>query len=423
MIIPVLVFLSVISRFNRACAQNAIGQSVAKALMYLKTRQQDDGGFAEPGSQSSEKLTAWAVCAISAAGFDPKNFLTNEISPIDYLSKRAKSASRLTDFSVLCLAVSAAGENPKSFGGVNLVSKIKSNLNPDGHIGSMINDHTWALIALAAAGEPVPKTAVEWLAARQNIDGGFGYSEQSGSDPDDTGAVIQALVASGMEKSDQVIKRAVMYLRFCQAEDGGFSWQGEASNVASTAWAVQGLAASGEDPGSESWRSSEGTPIEYLLSMQEEDGHYRHSQNLDSYPCWMTVQVIPALLKRPFPIVRPEHQNDIPAPSYSAGANAQDEEEEIYGSSADEEGFTEDEQEDVTVEEESSISGDSSRSRDRSPQDSSNGKLATAGSEFQEAVAAREKKGSFELFLALCLGYGGLMLFAYLVISALYAQW
>ena len=38
---------------------------------YVASRQQADGGFAEPGQSSDPSLTAWAVLGLSAAGREP----------------------------------------------------------------------------------------------------------------------------------------------------------------------------------------------------------------------------------------------------------------------------------------------------------------------------------------------------------------
>lgn len=414
--VALTIFLPVSLPAIRAATQSQVYESVAKAFEYLKQCQQEDGGFGEPGTSSSEKLTAWAVCSIAAGGGDPGKWTKGGSSPIDYLSKSANKAAKLTDFSSLCIAVSAAGKDPRDFGGLDLVGRIKSNLKPNGQIGSMINEHMWALIALAAAGERIPDASLEWLAARQNIDGGFGYSEQSGSDPDDTGAAIQALVASGMERENPVIKRALVYLKFCQAEDGGFSWQTEASNVASTAWALQGIWATGEDPNSESWKSSSGnTPIDYLLSMQKEDGHFRHSRNLDSYPCWMTVQVIPALLRKPFPITSKKEQGGTPPP-YSTGS--------ATGTLNDDESTAgEQESENDDIKNEDSIAkGSSNRLEGDSPEENHSVETLSLNNRQKILKSTDKTESGFGFFITACLGYGALLLLAYMIISAIYAS-
>ena len=289
----------------------AEGDPVGKTLEYLRGRQQTDGGFAEPGRDSSDQLTGWVVCAIAAAGEDPNSWRVAGKSPLDFLSSHAGEWTTLGDLERSCLAVCSAGSDPRSFGGRNLVAEISAQIKSDGHLGNMINDHCWGLIALGAAGETIPEGCRNWLVSMQNIDGGFGFAPESSSDPDDTGAAMQALRAAGEAADGNSMERASLYLRFCQSSDGGFCWQSNSSNVASTAWAVQGLSAAGEDPGSTAWSKSGKTPLDFLGNMQQADGHIRYSDASDANPAWMTAEAVPALLKKPFPLSsEPEAQEN-----------------------------------------------------------------------------------------------------------------
>ncbi|MHB8894685.1 MAG: prenyltransferase/squalene oxidase repeat-containing protein [Candidatus Geothermincolia bacterium] len=285
----------------RVRAEDA-GSSAAinRALDYLKARQQSDGGFAEPEAGSSEQLTSWVTCAVASAGIDPASWRKSGRSPLDYLA--SVQSDKLTDVEKRCIAVCAAGSNPRSFGGRDLVAAIKARMVADGHIGDLVNEHCWGLIALAAAGEPIPDGSRAWLAARQNSDGGFGYAADTGSDPDDTGAALQALIAAGESKDGSPVSRAISYLVFCQGDDGGFTWQSQGSNVGSTAWCVQGLIAAGENVSSSEWTVSGTTPLDFINGMQQGDGHFRHSKGMDSNPAWMTAEAVPAVLRKPFPI-------------------------------------------------------------------------------------------------------------------------
>lgn len=302
--------------------------SVQKEMAYLEARQQADGGFAEPGQASTDMLTTWAVPAIKAAGEDPRRWTRSGKSPLDYLSARAPGWKQLTEIERGCFAASCAGVDPRSLGGRNLVAEIKARMAADGHIGDKLADHCWGVIALLAAGEALPDGSRKWLAARQNVDGGFGYADDGASDPDDTGATLQALAAMGDKGDSSVMSRALMYLHLCQASDGGFCWHSESSNVASTAWAVQGIAAAGQDPSSAAWSRDGKTPIDYLESMRQSDGHIRYMRSSDSQPAWMTAEAIPALLEKPFPLTekaaaptgKQDVKNKTTAPSASTGS-------------------------------------------------------------------------------------------------------
>lgn len=303
--------------FAQSAQTLAVSNSVKKGLDYLKGRQQSDGGFAERGSSSSDELTAWVVAGIKSAGVDPSSWRKSGKTPIDCLAAHARGWTKLTDLEKACLAVSSAGADPRSFGGRNLVADIKSHAGADGHIGGMVNDHCWGVIALSAAAEPLPAGAREWLVARQNIDGGYGYSGDSGSDPDDSGAALEALIAAGEDAKGNTVSRVLSYLHFCQAPDGGFSFQTDESNVGSTAWAVQGILAAGQNPLADDWKSGGRTPVDYLSAMQQSDGHFRFSKSNDTNLVWMTAETIPALMSKAYPL-----KKDSPAPSKTTGPAA-----------------------------------------------------------------------------------------------------
>jgi hypothetical protein len=146
------------------------------------------------------------------------------------------------------------------------------------------------------------------LARQQNEDGGWSWEVKGGlSEVDLTGAAIEALNAA--ERRDTTAQRdALAYLKSVQAPDGGFpelpSHEQE-SNVASTAWAVQGLWAAGENP--EAWLTGSGEeteePLDYMESMQDPaDGHIRWRKSQDMNGIWMTAYVAPAFAGQALPV-------------------------------------------------------------------------------------------------------------------------
>ncbi|HIH86627.1 MAG TPA: hypothetical protein HA304_01835, partial [Methanosarcinales archaeon] len=62
-----------------AAGENRDSQVISDALDYLKTEQEDNGGF------SDARTTSYAIQAIIAAGQDPSTYLSNGKSPLDYL--------------------------------------------------------------------------------------------------------------------------------------------------------------------------------------------------------------------------------------------------------------------------------------------------------------------------------------------------
>ena len=99
-----------------------------------------------------------------------------------------------------------------------------------------------------------------------------------------------------------MVTRAVAYLRRAQNRDGGFPQQpGGESNAQSTAWAVQGLSAAGEDVNVFK-RAGSRSPPAYLESLVAPDGSVRYSRTSAQTPVWVTAQALTALAGKPFPV-------------------------------------------------------------------------------------------------------------------------
>jgi hypothetical protein len=106
------------------------------------------------------------------------------------------------------------------------------------------------------------------------------------------------------------VRRGVGYLRAAQRSGGGWALSGGSVNAQSTAWAVQGLVASGASP--RSVRRGGRSPLGYLASLQAGDGHYRYSSSSDQTPVWVTAQAVMAVGGEAFPVE--------PVPRRPAGA-------------------------------------------------------------------------------------------------------
>ena len=289
---------------------NVTDESVIKALKWLKKIQNADGGFANPGDESSISKTSWAIMALVAAKQNPHEWKSNGKSPIDYLKEHVnESVGKMgtADFARTILALVAAKENPKNFSGINFVAKLKDKVKDDGQIGDFIYTTIWGILALKACGENVTKS-VEWLINQQNDDGGFAWAVGEKSDYDDTAAAIQALIAAGVDRDDKVIKRALEYLKTGQNDDGGFRYFGNsASNAASDAWIIQALVAAGKNP--TLWKKNNISVVDHLLSLQTDEGYFKYTNIQVSNPGYMTVCAIMALLGKPHPIKAESYTN------------------------------------------------------------------------------------------------------------------
>jgi len=280
--------------------------AVRNALDYLRTCQQEDGGFGEAGRGSSPGTTSWAILAIYAAGEEPRTWVRNGHSPVDYLTMMNKETIEkggTTDIARTILTLHAVSEDPRNFHGINYVQDLKSRVKPNGQAGDHVYTTIWTIIGLASVGEDTSRS-VSWFKSAQNPDGGFPWTPGAESDPDDTGAALQALIAGGVSPDDPAIRNAVAYLRLMQRDDGGYHYGGtSASNSASDAWVIQGLVAAGEGP--ERYMKNSRSVVDHLLSLQNPDGSFRHTAHVTDNPCRMTATAIPALLGAPNPIMSP----------------------------------------------------------------------------------------------------------------------
>lgn len=255
---------------------------------YLLSRQQAEGGFAEPGAPPSRGLTAWAVLGLKAAGRAPVGEST-----ATYLAGSAEvdaAAPAATDLELSLLALAALGRDVTS-----LADSIERLRGSRGRIGPAWNSTYWGAIALKAAGrKPGPKVA-HLIIVVQRPNGGWSWRQGAATDAGDTAAAIQALRAAGVGARATPIKRAVRYLRRCQNKDGGFGISpGSPSDAQSTAWAIQALVAARVAPGNPAFR--------YLRRLQRPDGSFRYSSRYATTPVWVTAQALCALARKPFPL-------------------------------------------------------------------------------------------------------------------------
>ncbi len=254
-----------------------------RAASYLLSRQQADGGFAEPGAASSAGLTAWAVLGLEANGRAPKDARATA----DYLTRA--TGTQATDLELSLLAQEALGQDTSK-----LAAAIEQLKEPSGRIGPALNSTYWGAIALKAAGRGPGATTGRFILRAQHKNGGWSWSPHAAPDAGDTAAAIQALRASGTGAGSTAIKRAVRYLRRCQNKDGGFAVSpGATSDAQSTAWSIQALLAAQREPGK--------AAFQYLAKLQRRDGSFRYSTSYVTTPAWVTAQVLCALAHKPFP--------------------------------------------------------------------------------------------------------------------------
>ncbi len=280
-------------------------------LTWVAAQQQPDGSFSGLGAGS----TADAVLAICAVGGDPNGFLVAGNSPITYIAAHLDDLTASAGSTAkTVLAVVCAGKNPRNLAGVDLLARLEAARDAGGHYGSDLTGHAFALLALAATGQPVPEAAVAWLRNAQTPEGGWGWdgSPTSGNaDTNSTALAVQALVAAGLPADDPAIVRALEYLHTQQNEDGGFPYAkpspwGSDTDANSTAYVIQALVAAGQDPEGAAWTVNGHTPMTALLSLRLPNGAFLWQAAVPGENALATYQAVPAMMLRAFPLTTME---------------------------------------------------------------------------------------------------------------------
>jgi prenyltransferase beta subunit len=272
---------------------------VAQAIDYLKTTQNDDGGFSNGYAPESDlTATADAVIAIALAGHDLEAFSIDETaSPLAYLAAQVDDGAAQTTGQIakVLIAVIAAGEDSEDFAAHNLIDDLLATQSEGGMFGYGAFEHCLALIAVQNAGVDLPEGAVETLADAQAEDGGWGFMASEASDTNTTGLCLQALA---LADAPETVEAAFAYLAAIQNEDGGWPYQnpsefGTDSDTNSTALVVQALIANGDD------LSEWNNPQDWLVSMQNESGSFSYQAAMPGDNIVATLAVIPALAGMP----------------------------------------------------------------------------------------------------------------------------
>lgn len=279
------------------------------ALQWMRPQQSANGSF---GSNTGATLDV--ILAVAAANQQPSAWTgASGASLVDYAAANAAAFSNQSAAAAgkLAAGAAAAGQDPRSFGGVNLVTAINNRYNPGtGAYGANNMDQAWAMLGLAAAGEAVPAAAIARLASQANANGGWAWASGVASDVDSTALALQALLAAGAAPSAPAVANGLAYLRSMQLTntDGGFAaspeqvW-GTESNTNSTAFAMQSVLATDQDPLSASWSVSATTPLDFLLGQQLANGAFVYADPPANL--FATQQAVPGLAGKPFPYLSP----------------------------------------------------------------------------------------------------------------------
>jgi hypothetical protein len=261
---------------------------------WVATQISAEGFVPGPGGDPTAGQTLQAALALAAAGVEQATFER----VVDWLAANVESVAApggvdaAGALGYLLLVADAAGADPSSFGGVDLIARLQgtSGAFEAGLYGAAdpsfdgVFRQSLALLGLAAHGVSPPAAATTWLRGQQcaagsapaAVGGWEAYRADpaspcgapdpgtfTGPDTNSTALAIQALVALG--QTAPLDPRE--FLQATQDADGGFPFLAElGSDPNSTALVIQALVALGEDP--DGWATAGGTPWSSLLSWQ-----------------------------------------------------------------------------------------------------------------------------------------------------------
>ncbi len=251
---------------------------------YLERSLDANGCAREPGGTASANLTAWVALGVVAAR-------RSATPAADCIERHAQRLRSVTDIELAALALVAAGRNPRSAGGRNLIADIQK-ATRGGRIGPTIASTQFGVLALRAAGAPIPSAVRAQLLRDQNADGTWPVSSRGPGDSNLTASGIAAAVAAGVSPRSRALVRARASLgRF---KRGGYGLMvGSPPDAQSTAWVLQGLAAVGR---------RDVTAEAYLSRLQLANGSFAYQRGQAVTPVWVTAQSVLGAARRPFPL-------------------------------------------------------------------------------------------------------------------------
>lgn len=268
----------------------------AKAIEYLKTVQNEDGGFPNGWAPESDLVTTADVLVALVAGAESTEeaALPDEVENLVAFLDTQVSEDKVTlpgQIAKVVTALVAAGLDPADFSDHDLIEDLLATQTEEGVFGAGAFDHCLAVIALQNAATELPEGTVEALTDAQNEDGGWGFMAGEASDTNTTGLCLQALA---LTDAPDAVEAGLAYLEAIQNEDGGWPYQspsdfGTDSDTNSTALVIQALIANEEDLAE--WNN----PQDWLLTMQNDSGSFSFQAAMPGDNVLATIAVIPAL--------------------------------------------------------------------------------------------------------------------------------
>ncbi|HEX2503218.1 MAG TPA: hypothetical protein VHK00_04690 [Miltoncostaeaceae bacterium] len=195
-----------------------------------------------PGGQQADAIVAMRAAGRTAASLRPRLRALATVAP--GYARTAGGAGKVA------LAAVAAGTDPSRLGGVDYLARIRARY-ASGRYGATAYDQAFSILALTAAGRPVPRAAVRATLAERGTGGwSFALSRQTRDSVDATGVVIEALRAAGVPRTNPALAAAAAWILAQRNGEGGLASAGggAATDANSTAGAIRALRALGRRP-------------------------------------------------------------------------------------------------------------------------------------------------------------------------------
>ena len=230
-------------------------QRAEQAMAYVGAQERTNGSF--PGF-SAIGSTADAVLDMAATGYG------GEAGAIGFLRRQVRK-DHVTTVGLMAkvvMAVVAAGRDPATFAGTNLLAHIKGAERPSGRFGdATVFDQALALLAIEAAGQTPDGGAAAWLTDAQCPDGGWQFDRPHRatenrhcrnvsaagdffrSDTNTTAYAVMALHGLATPGSDPFTFFAA--LRDATYGGWGYTWGFRTTDANSTLLVIQAFATSG----------------------------------------------------------------------------------------------------------------------------------------------------------------------------------
>lgn len=192
--------------------------------------------------------------------------------------------SQATDYARTILGSIAAGSDKNKIN--SYITALQEKQSTDGSFGDTLNQSIWAVIALDFAQDNgfiinyQRDKVISLIRAAQDETGAFDEAGW-GVDVDSTAHALIAL-ARDKEKNSSAINKAITYLKSKQLDCGAFDNWGP--NGGSTAAVIEALIALGMDPLDDEWVKDQNM-IDALLQFQSENGMFFYvyeGENVDS---------------------------------------------------------------------------------------------------------------------------------------------